>query len=193
MTDTHKLAQRDARSGSFEAAIRQTPPKTARLYDAIMLALAEHGPLSDPQLLVAVDIDCTPSGVRSRRNELVQAGWITELRDVDGLPIKRRNSKGSRCQVWRIVEPGETPPEPHRRVSELDRLRAELADRDRTIGELTTDKRRAHDHDAGLAAAQRFVTWNVGDPEIAGQVIDAYLDPEHAHELLDLDGAPRGN
>lgn len=179
MTNTHHIMQRDARSGSFEAAVRQTKGKRAELYARIMHHLTEAGPLTDEQLLSHIGLldrkPATPSGVRSRRNELVLAGWVTELRDDDGAPVKKRNANGSPCQVWRAVAPDEEhePPKPTRR------------DKGPLLGDTTTTA-----HHAGLAVARRYAAWHIGDPAWAQFIIEAYLDPAGAAAALDEDGAP---
>ena len=178
MTNTHHIMQRDARSGSFEAAVRQTKGKRAALYFAIREALNLLGPMTDEELLSRVKIyrqAVTPSGLRSRRNELVLAGWVTELRDDDGAPVKKRNANGSPCQVWRAVTPDEEhePPKPTRRPKGA------------MLGDESTPE-----HKAGLAAARRYAAWHIGDASWAQFIIEAYLDPAGAADALDEDGAP---
>lgn len=178
MTNTHHIMQRDARSGSFEAAVRQTKGKRAALYFAIREALNLLGPMTDEELLSRVKIyrqAVTPSGLRSRRNELVLAGWVTELRDDDGAPVKKRNANGSPCQVWRAVTPDEEhePPKPTRRAKGA------------LLGDESTPE-----HKAGLAVARRYAAWHIGDPAWAQFIIEAYLDPAGAAAALDEDGAP---
>lgn len=178
MTNTHHIMQRDARSGSFEAAVRQTKGKRAALYFAIREALNLLGPMTDEELLSRVKIHrqaVTPSGLRSRRNELVLAGWVTELRDDDGAPVKKRNANGSPCQVWRAVTTDEEhePPKPTRRAK----------------GSLLGDES-TPEHKAGLAVARRYAAWHIGDPAWAQFIIEAYLDPAGAADALDEDGAP---
>lgn len=179
MTNTHHIMQRDARSGSFEAAVRQTKGKRAELYNSIMDRLSKLGPMTDAEILRRVadwhDHPVTPSGVRSRRNELVLAGWVTELRDDDGAPVKKRNANGSPCQVWRAVTPDEEhePPKPTRRAKGA------------MLGDESTPE-----HEAGLAVARRYAAWHIGDPAWAQFIIEAYLDPAGAADALDEDGAP---
>lgn len=173
---THTIMQRDARSGSFEAAVRQTKGKRALLYAEILRVLREHGPMTDEQLLSSVVfVRPTPSGVRSRRNELVLAGWVTELRDDTGAPVKKRGASGSPCQVWRAVEHDEehAAPRPTRRP------------RGAQLGDTTTPE-----HAAGLAAARRVAAWHIGDANLANFIVNAYADPAEATRILDEDGAP---
>ena len=172
------IMQRDARSGSFEAANLQTTGKRAVLYGYIMQALREDGPLTDEQLRITVEsfgLKTTPSGVRSRRNELVLAGWVTEERDADGAPIKRRGMSGSPCQVWRAVAPGEEhePPKPTRKPTGP------------TLGDTASAE-----HQTGLAVARRWAAWHIGGSgDWADQIIHAYLNPAEAAAELDEDGA----
>lgn len=173
------LARTEDRSTSHEAAARQTRPNRELLYERILAALGRLGPLTDEEILDALRYDiyntATPSGVRSRRNELVLSGRVTEHRDPSGLVIKRRGASGSPCTVWRAVEPGETiaPPKPTRRAKGA------------MLGDTTTPE-----HSAGMAAARRYAAWHIGDPHYANLIIDAYLEPVEAHGRLDDEGAP---
>lgn len=178
MTSTHTLARRDDRSTSFEAAARQTKGKRAELYAIIMDRLSATS-MTDAELVADFGLSgftATPSGVRSRRNELVLAGWVTEERDSDGLVVKRRNGYGSPCTVWRAVRPDEehTPPAPMRRSKGA------------TLGDTESPE-----HAAGLAVARRAAAWHIGDPHWADQIIEAYLNPAEVGQQLDEDGAPR--
>lgn len=176
---TTTIMQRDARSGSFEAANRQTKGKRAELYAAIMNTLADDDQTDaqiEANLRGRYGMTVTPSGVRSRRNELVLAGWVTELRDEKGAPVKKRNRNGSPCQVWRLVRPDEehTPPRPTR------------APKGAALGDTTTPE-----HAAGLAAAKRLAAWQIGDAWFADFIVNAYLDPAAADAMLDEQGAPK--
>lgn len=176
---THTIMQRDARSGSFEAAVKQTKGKRAELYAAIVERLAQRGPMIDEQLhrevTATLGKPATTSGVRSRRNELVLAGWVTELRDDDGAPVKRRGASGSPCQVWRLVEPGEVheAPKPTRRPQGP------------ALGDTETPE-----HAAGIAAARRLAAWHYGDAGLGEFIVNAYIDPATATAMLDEQGAP---
>lgn len=180
MTSTHTLARRDDRSTSFEAAARQTKGKRAVLYRAIMEELHAFGPVTDEALLRGVSQrlagEVTPSGLRSRRNELVLAGWVTEHRDADGNIVKKRGTSGSPQTVWRRVWPNEehTPPKPMRRSKGA------------TLGDTESPE-----HAAGLAVARRAAAWHIGDPAWADTIIQAYLAPAITGQALDEDGAPR--
>lgn len=178
MTSTHTLARRDGRSTSFEAAARQTTGKRAILYAEIMHALTTNRPMTDPELIARLQVTgltCTPSGVRSRRNELVLAGWVTEDRDEHGAVVKKPGGSGSPCTVWRAVRPDEDhqPPKPTRRAQGA------------VLGDTDTPE-----HEAGLAAARRYADWHIGDASWAAGIIEAYLNPATAEAKLDEDGAP---
>jgi len=179
MTDTKTRVQRNGQDTSWDAALLQTRERTAVLYRRIRAAL--HEPMTDEELEAYLrgqfpQMGLTPSGVRSRRNELVLTGWVTKARAEDGQVLKRQGSTGSPRIVWRAVREGEQvaiPTENGERVA-TDQVPAA-----------------AIDHEAGLAAAERYATWNLGDPSWVRHIIDAYLDPETAHRELDTDGAPR--
>lgn len=99
--------QRFGRDTSWEAALLQTPERTAPLYRAIYHCLRCYGALTDEELLRHLDVmlPVTPSGARSRRDELVKAGWVTEARDSKGNVVKRRGSNGTNRIVWCAVAP----------------------------------------------------------------------------------------
>lgn len=66
---------------SFESAIKQTPMKSRILYRQIEAVM--DTPMTDPQLLETLRKEMplgnfTPSGVRTRRAELRDAGWIKD-------------------------------------------------------------------------------------------------------------------
>lgn len=160
MTEAKTRVQRNGRSTSWDAALLQTPAKTALLYDRIRGVLEESGPQTDEELLAILrrsypDDRFTDSGVRSRRNELVLTGWVTEERTDDGAVVKRRGSTNSPRIVWRAVLEGEEAPTGSARPSKAE-----------------------HDHAAGLAQARRRMQWETGEPEWAEVAIRAYLDPK---------------
>ena len=81
--------------------------------------LKKFGPLTDEQLIARWPIHCvemppfpySDSGLRSRRNDLVQWG------DVEAHPTIGGYSKAGRhCSVWRIAEGGESEIEQARRT-----------------------------------------------------------------------------
>lgn len=94
----HKLRRRDPMT-SFSAALSQTPEKSQGLYMAIR-AILERKPLTDEEL---VDLfqsrgkSVTPSGVRSRRAELAEAGWVRDSGE------KRDTKTGHPSIVWEAV------------------------------------------------------------------------------------------
>lgn len=40
-------------------------------------------------------------------------------------------------------------------------------------------------HSEGMKVARAYASWHLGDPSWAGSIIEAYLHPETAQELLD--------
>jgi integrase len=98
--------QHQGRGTSWEAALLQTPERTAPLYRAIYAALLEE-PLTDEQLLTQLErvMLVSPSGCRSRRSELVAAGWVQVVTDMDGQQVKRRGTGGTNRLVWEAVQP----------------------------------------------------------------------------------------
>ena len=40
-------------------------------------------------------------------------------------------------------------------------------------------------HSEGMKVARAYAAWHLGDPSWAGSIIEAYLHPETAQELLD--------
>lgn len=81
---------------SFAAALSQTPDKTRGLYMAIRAVLARK-PMTDEELLALFQSrskSVTPSGVRSRRAELVEAGWVRDSGQ------KRPTAAGHLSIVW---------------------------------------------------------------------------------------------
>lgn len=81
---------------SFSAALLQTPEKSRGLYTAIRQIL-ERKPMTDEELLALFQSrgkSVTPSGVRSRRAELVDAGWLRDSGE------KRPTAAGNPSIVW---------------------------------------------------------------------------------------------
>lgn len=179
MSDTKTKVQRNGQDTSWDAALLQTPAKSARLYREIRDTLKREGPLTDEELefhLTAYDTSKTPSGIRSRRNELVQTGWVTKARGDDGQVLKRRGESGSPRIVWRLVAEGEEVEVPTTNGERVPQ------------GTVLVQHR---DHDAGMVAARRLAAWDIGDASWAGLIVDAYLNPERTMAALDEDGAPR--
>lgn len=166
MTDPKTRVQRNGRSTSWDAALLQTPDKTAKLYRRIRAALEVTGPVTDEELLDYLiqrhpGEKFTDSGVRSRRNELVLTGWVTEERTDDGAVVKRRGSRGSLMTVWRATLEGEEAPTGSAKPTKAE-----------------------HDHDAGLRAARARMQWETGEPAWADAAIHAYLHPEDDQAAL---------
>lgn len=180
MTDAKTKVQRNGQETSWEAAVLQTPAKSALLYrrirDALAVAEFTDEELEDYLYQRYRGERFTSSGIRSRRNELVLSGWVTKARDEDGQVMKRRGSNGSPRIVWRAVAEGEEVEVPTTNGERVPQ------------GTVLVQHR---DHDAGMAAARRFAAWNIGDDAWAAELIDAYLNPERAMAALDEDGAPR--
>lgn len=173
MTDPKTRVQRNGRSTSWDAALSLTNERTAVLYYRIRGILQAGGPMTDEELLRWLQTEHAPdkfsaSGVRSRRNELVMTGWVTELRDEGGAVVKRPLASGHPGIVWRAALEGEEAP-----TGSAEPTKAERA------------------HAAGMEAARRWALWNVGDPEHADKIVRAYLDPETVMAELDADGADR--
>lgn len=38
---------------------------------------------------------------------------------------------------------------------------------------------------AGLAAARRYARWHIGDQDWDNEILEAYMNPEHANRALD--------
>lgn len=86
---------------SWEAALSVSNEHTAKLY-ALIYQLLSGAPMPDDHLyhmaLQRADFPITPSGVRSRRSELVRAGWV-----VDGggrVPLRT----GRKAIAWEAVQ-----------------------------------------------------------------------------------------
>lgn len=101
---TRHRVQAHGRDTSWEAALLQTPERTAPLYRAIYQALLD-APMTDEELLAELSryLPVSPSGCRTRRAELVNAGWVEEDRDDSGQVVKRRGSTGTLRIVWAAV------------------------------------------------------------------------------------------
>lgn len=179
MSDTKTKVQRNGQDTSWDAALLQTPEKSAPLYVAIYHWLTSS-PKTDEELEATLAVHYpfpfTPSGLRSRRNELVQTGWVTKARDEDGQVLKRRGSTGSPRIVWRAVAEGE--------VVEVPTTNGERVPQ----GTVLVQHR---DHEAGMVAARRYAGWEIGDTGWAAGIVSAYLNPEQTMADLDKDGAPR--
>jgi len=186
-SDTKTKVQRNGQDTSWDAALLQTPAKSGVLYGRIRDALATCGPLTDEELEDYLrqrhpGERFTSSGIRSRRNELVLTGWVTKARGDDGQVLKREGSNGSPRIVWRSVAEGEQVAIP---ADNGERVKDAPADMLGAQGFAIVN------HDAGVAAAERYALWNLGDPSWVRPILAAYMDPAKAHADLDADGAPR--
>jgi hypothetical protein len=164
-----KVRARDPET-SWEAAARQTPTKTAALRARIYEALSGR-PMTDEELLISAGriTSTSPSGVRTRRHELVLAGFVSELRDDDGQTVKRDTLGGSPSIVWQVA-----------RSASVEQVLA--VKRPRTV---KAEQVAPHDHERGMAAARKLSAWEIGDRSWADLLVEAYLNPEWAEKKLD--------
>lgn len=94
----HKVRRRDP-STSLQAALSQTPDKSRMLYSTIYSVL-ERQAMTDEELLAIFHKArkvVTPSGVRSRRAELAEAGWLRDSGE------RRDTQAGHPAIVWEAV------------------------------------------------------------------------------------------
>lgn len=85
---------------SWEAALGVTKGKRHDLYHAIVLVLTKWGPQSDQQigqLLTNNHIPFSDSGLRTRRSELVKAGWVRDS------GTRTKTVSGGSTVVWEAV------------------------------------------------------------------------------------------
>lgn len=183
-----KVRDRD-RDTSWEAASLQTNGKCAAMQVRIYNTLRALGPMTDEELLIKLGGDqytvkgktsgVTRSGLATRRHELHVAGWVTPDLELDPEARaaarivyrvrKRRTLAGSLATVWRAVtddEPAPPAPDP-------DEVPAAAK----------------WSHEAGLAVAQRFAQWEIGDRVWADRIIHAYLNPAEVGAHLDEEQA----
>jgi hypothetical protein len=89
-------------STSWSAAIAQTPAKSFGMYMAIKAAFAlKPAGLTDEDLILILEsnhMGFSESGVRSRRAELRDAGWIKDSGE------KGFNLRGNKSIIWKWVE-----------------------------------------------------------------------------------------
>jgi len=84
---------------SFEAATKQSPVKSQILYRAIQILLTRK-PHTDDEMMDALNaagIPFTASGLRTRRKELVTAGWVKDSGE------KRLSNAKQPSIVWMLV------------------------------------------------------------------------------------------
>lgn len=85
---------------SWEAAVAQTPEKARKFYFLIYVYLMTYGPHTDEEIEQAFTkrgIAHSVSGLRARRSELAQRGWVKASGD------KRPSINGSPMNVWEAV------------------------------------------------------------------------------------------
>lgn len=93
------LARRDDPHTSWRAAWMQTKGDQQLLYRAIYMVLTQK-PCTDDQLVRIIQHNittATPSGIRSRRAELVDTGWVKDSGE------RRDSDAGSPMTVWEAV------------------------------------------------------------------------------------------
>lgn len=97
---TQNIVRRNDPETSFNAAVSQTSEKRQRMYSLIHSYL-NQGSLTDEELVGVLNSgrnpEFSPSGIRSRRAELVKAGWVRD----SGLQATSR--AGHPTTVWEIV------------------------------------------------------------------------------------------
>lgn len=96
---TAKVRHRDPHT-SYSAAVSQTPERSLKLYQAIRIVLTGVGPMTDEELhayLQNKNFKHTTSGLRTRRSELADAGWVRDSGN------KRPTAAGSPAIVWEFV------------------------------------------------------------------------------------------
>lgn len=98
-TATPKVRHRDPHT-SYSAAVAQTPERSLKLYQAIRIVLTGVGPMTDEELhdfLQKKNFKHTTSGLRTRRSELADAGWVRDSGN------KRPTAAGSPAIVWEFA------------------------------------------------------------------------------------------
>jgi hypothetical protein len=101
-------ARRADPSTSHDAARVATDRARESQRDVYRL-LRRFGPLTDEQLVEAAaqaGVQQSPSGLRTRRAELVDAGWVVDTGERRELPGRSRKTVAI---VWRHVRPEERP------------------------------------------------------------------------------------
>ena len=81
---------------SWAAAQSQTPAKLRESQKTVYRRLFRHGPMTDTDL-VRVVAGLSPSGIRTRRRELVDLGLVVDTGDRVTLPSGRKSI------VWAVV------------------------------------------------------------------------------------------
>ena len=100
--DERPVARRTDPGTSWAAAHSVTDTTITRTKKAILRAL-EHGPMTDEDIASAVGIAyTTPSGLRTRRRELVDAGLVRDS------GRRTRLESGRQAIVWELDRPRDT-------------------------------------------------------------------------------------
>lgn len=97
---TRNKVRRKDPSTSWAAATSQVPAATQLIYKAIVLILTKKGPQTDEEIervLTYNKIPHSESGARTRRSELVEAGWVRDSGQ------KRPGKNGNPMIVWEAV------------------------------------------------------------------------------------------
>ena len=86
---------------SFQAAASITPEKMRKVYKHIILSLGAHGPMTDEGIMGTSAAGMqSPSGLRTRRNELLKAGYIVAS-------YQQRIASGLFANTWALTAKGE--------------------------------------------------------------------------------------
>jgi hypothetical protein len=96
----HTKVRRNALGTSWEAAYAQTPEKSQKLFQAIYRVLTIRGPQTDEELhdiLTTSGFKHTVSGLRARRSELRDMGWVAASGE------KRPSENDMPMTVWKAV------------------------------------------------------------------------------------------
>lgn len=168
ITDGGKL-HADHWSTEMQAALLQTSERKRATYGVILQALRRHADkgLTDDELRDELTAETgraqSKSGPATRRGELVEMGLVRlrRVRELPGAPTTKRPSNlGVPMMVWEVVPADEyVKPEPRSTEREPDAR--------------------------GLAAAQRYAEWELGDAEVIGAILRAYLNPKLVEAELD--------
>jgi len=157
-----------------QAALLQTSERKRATYDRIVRLLHGLGGCTDDELrrhlANLTDAPQSKSGPATRRGELVDMGLVRPQRagtEVDGYGeiVKRPSDLGGPMIVWELVPADEyVRPEPKPTERQADAR--------------------------GLAVAERYAEWELGDAGVVGAIIRAYLNPKVvAAELDEITGS----
>ena len=86
---------------SFDAAASVKPEETRAIYKQLITVLGDHGPLTDEGIAHYVEAGAaSPSGLRTRRHELLATGYI----EYAGYKKPLATGRKSRC--WQLTTKG---------------------------------------------------------------------------------------